>query len=220
MLRIRDNEMNELVKVLGKFFTRDFLYIIGGASIVTSILYTRDICINTLDEEPIEIKIFVIGVCYVLGYITQDGLSFLTPSIVTTSQVEEPCKFMKRAYKRFTKDKWEQIPRIDYVKTRIELEKKYPQRDALKELDRTISLKQVGTTMGSCWLVSAFIIIVNGIFSKTLQVIELGAIIIALAIILLIIGRLKGMQQYQILHRLNSADTRNKSKSDKNDRNS
>ena len=194
--------MNELVKVIGKFFTRDFLYIVGGASVVISILYSLDYDIAI--EHPIEIKIFVVGVCYVLGYLIQDALS-LTP-LITTHQVE-PKKFLKWIYKRFTKKDWEQIPKIDYVQARIELEKKYQKvRGVLEEVERVISLKHIGTTMGSCWLIAAVILIIKGICSKITSIGVLGLIILSLGVLLLILGWLKGMQQYQLLHRLISAD--------------
>jgi hypothetical protein len=194
--------MGELVKILGKFFSRDFLYILGGASVLFSVLYAFDK--NIAGAYPVEIKIFVVGVCYVLGYLIQDVLS-LTP-LITTSQ-PKPKSFLKWIYKRFTKKNWERIHEVDYAITRIELTKKYQVKD-LEDLERLISLKHIGTTMGSCWLVSGLILIVKGIYSKIIHTDLFGFIVLALGVLLIILGWLKGMQQYQLLYRLTSADTK------------
>lgn len=76
--------MDGIIKALGKFLTRDIMYVIGGLSFLLSFSYAFGFILNYLDillENNIAFLVFL-GISYVTGYINQEILSF-TPILTT-----------------------------------------------------------------------------------------------------------------------------------------
>lgn len=80
--------MNELIKSLKDFIFRDIIYIIGGVSVILSLLYAFDE-MDVIGKKPsIFTVLYIAGIGYILGWLIQTIFSVF--HIVTTSQNYRP----------------------------------------------------------------------------------------------------------------------------------
>ena len=220
--------MNELAKVFKNFIYRDIVYIIGGFSVILTFLHTiGKICLLTKIDCTAG-YLYLAGIGYVIGYCIQDTASWI--GIVTTAGYFKPGPIRIWFYERFTREKWENVfPDINDQK-KEDREKKIFQR--LKETEfkikkkhraeheRIISLMLIGTTIGPCGLISAFLLLckivrwilckyfivflkslpkldslISAVFTEELLFdIGLAVGIIAVSVCLIILGWVKGME--------------------------
>ena len=101
--------MSELIKALGRFVARDLIYVIGGTTVILSFLYLFN-CLSS-DELPLAYSLFGAGLAYVVGYAIQDLCCLV--GLVTMADYFEPNCFVKRLYRRFTREDWCPIERFD-----------------------------------------------------------------------------------------------------------
>ena len=151
--------MVELIKALGRFVARDLVFIVGGSTVILSTAYAFD------RRYPVDLPAtyYLLGAAfaYVLGYAIQD-LFGLTP-ILTMADYFQPNCFVRWLYRRFTREQWQDIPAFDPYELDVTIRAR--ESAGLAFLERLVSIRQVGSTMGSCMLVAAIPVYLRA-FSK------------------------------------------------------
>ena len=193
--------MNAIIKALGKFLGRDFMYVIGGASFLLSAFFAVGYKFSNdfeLMNKPI-VSILALGFAYVAGYINQEVVC-LTP-LLTTSIVH-PCRLLRWFYKKFTRSEFKDLPDIEYTSERIRLSKCF-EEERLEDLERIITLKHIGSAVGSNWLLASAILFIR-YFAKRDQylILVIAIYFLVAALSLILIAWIKGMQQYSIMNNL------------------
>lgn len=194
--------IRKLAESLSYFVTRDVLYVVGGSSVILSFLYLFDRLPGS--DLPTVWYVLGAGIAYVIGYAIQDGLS-LTP-ITTTQSVIHPNRVVKKLYEWFAGPPWKDIPDHDHELATILVTEQAGER-TIAELRRIISIKQIGTTMGSCWLVGGLALTARCVLKTSGYGIFLAVATIVFAALLLALGWVKGAQQAQRVYRLYDALT-------------
>ena len=191
--------MDELVKTLKHFIYRDLLYVIGGGAVIVSFLYL----FGQLDLQKIPTAVYLLGagIAYVIGYAIQDGLS-LTP-VITTVPVSKPGRIVKRLYKCFLGREWQELDSFDLDAESIRINEDANERSRT-QLERIISLKHIGTTMGSCGLVSALPLAFKAVETKGGFDFTLVGLVSLASIVLLALSWVKAAQEAEYIARLRS----------------
>jgi len=194
--------MNELAKSLSKFLNRDLMYIIGGVSFFISCLFFAEIKLEKIYNISSNyiVTLYFIGISYIIGYMNQEILS-LTP-LLTTNKVK-PNKFLKWLYQKFTNstlNEWKSI--TDYTADIITIRNHYKD-ESLAEIERIVILKQIGSAIGSNWLLSSMILFIKYFATNHNKYILFIALYLFMAsIFLIIIAWIKGMQQFNTMEKL------------------
>lgn len=191
--------MNELVKILRHFITRDMIYIIGGTSIVLSFLHMWD-ALSILTPTTL-IHWIGIGFVWLIGYLIQEFFSLL--HIVTTKPPRNPPNVMKLLYNLFQHKKWQDIGLFDFEEARIKIYEKASERN-IARLQRIITLKQAGSTMGPCFLTSGIILIIKSAMNGAPVDITLAIIIPILGVIFVSTSWIKLEEEMQYVRLLSS----------------
>lgn len=201
--------MDELVKVVKDFIYRDVLYIISGYSVVVSFTYLFFNINILLKSTSTLTQLIFAGFCYIIGYCIQDGLS-LTP-LVKTSPITDPSSFIKKMYRRLENysegedidDLWKDLKNFDSRKKMFVLTENASD-ERMKQYNRTISLKQIGTTGGSSAFICFVLLLskwlpqyINGEFKW--ELVQLTFIVLFVSSILLTLGWVKGVHQQHLL---------------------
>ncbi|MEM1056504.1 MAG: hypothetical protein AAGI52_13355 [Bacteroidota bacterium] len=194
--------MNELVRSLSQFISRDIFYILGGASVLASGLYA----LGELDRLGTSTPeyIFFAGLSYVIGYAVQDGLS-LTPLVSTKglsgSDPHNPNRFVRWLYRRFERKPWGHIPR-EFDRPKASRDLRRPGNEGLVIVyERVVTLKQIGTTMGPCFFLAGCFLLGRAAFVSR-DPLDWSASLFAFAFgsLLLCLGWLKASQQVRYLY--------------------
>lgn len=195
--------MDSFVKAVEKFLTRDLLYILGGGSLIFSILYYFNIALpEKLESYQI---IFGAGIAYVLGYIIQEIIS-LTP-ILTTSHFK-PNRFVRWLYKRFSNNDLSKDLNMTNLEAFFTIYPSLSDRQ-IEQIERTITLKHVGSTMGANWLVSSLFTLLKALESYSSFDIFMAIGLLLLSLFLIFLSWIKGAQQMQIFYELDEAKKNN-----------
>lgn len=145
-----------------------------------------------------------IGLSYIVGYVVQE-LVHMT-RIVTVHAWSPPGNVEKRLYQWYTKKDWKEYKKNDdfdefefalhpYMKSEEDL----PDR-GFAFLQRYITLKHVGITIGANLLVAGCLLIIQSWVSGwDGHNISLAIATIVLSLMLLIFGRIKGLEQYRYM---------------------
>jgi len=188
--------MNEIIKGLGKFLSRDLMYVIGGSSFLLSISFAFGLDFNVIAEltKNTVLTLFMLGVAYVLGYINQEVLC-LSP-LLTTSKIKNPNRFLQWVYLRFTKSAFKQPNDFEYTSERIKLLKHYKEEE-LKDFERIVALKHIGSAVGSNWFISSIILLFT-CYTKSVSHVGwiFSSYLLFAALALILLAWIKGMQQY------------------------
>ncbi len=193
--------MEALINALGKFLMRDLSFIVGGSAIILSFLFVFEKP-NLEELSKLSIVLYFVGAgfAYAVGYSVQEVFTLL--GLVRTKAGVSPNWFCRVLYRLFERRPVEfpVVDRIEYDKAKLWLFKDAPKRFQ-DDHERTESLKQVGTTLGPCLIVSAIILFGKrwlhtdqDPFAKALVY---GALL--LGVILCSLGWLKVTQQAQYL---------------------
>ncbi|MCK5272143.1 MAG: hypothetical protein KAJ52_06180 [Sedimentisphaerales bacterium] len=185
--------MNELLKALKQFVTRDIIYIIGGSAILFSFTYCFNIKITK--NMPLIIQLFGIAMSYVIGYVVQELFCFMHCTRIYCSSFN-PNGLIKKLYERYTRMEIGEITKIDNIEADIEIYK-HPTKNVIGIYERIITLKQVGTTIGPCLLFSSIFTLIH-IFTNGSSVgfdVALICCSITLGVILIFLGWFKYIQQ-------------------------
>ena len=193
--------MTDIIKGLGKFLSRDLMYVIGGGTFLFSIVLASGLKFTPILEllDKPAFAIILAGIAYVIGYLNQEVISLT--HIVTTSR-PKPNRFLCWWYKRFTGFSFIDPPPFDYTTEWIRLLDAY-REEQLAEFERIISLKHIGSAVGSNWFLSSLVLVTTFLIDRK----ELLAIIISPWLFLASLGLIltawiKGMQQYSTMYNL------------------
>ena len=146
----REEEMDELVKSLRYYISRDLVFLVSGGSVVATFLYVSTDS-PWIDAGHWPGVVLAAGIGYVIGYAAQDLASIF--GLVTTAPVREPGCFMREVYKRFNGMSWEDI--TQEMKSLYETQGKYERASAkgdAPDYERIVMLMQIGTSGGPCAL--------------------------------------------------------------------
>ena len=184
--------IKEIFGTLKDFIYRDLFYVVGGISVLLSATFAFDI--------PITYKgwtgVYITLLGYVVGYTLQEIVSII--GLVTTSY-KQPNAFIKWIGKRFSPSEcWESLPpveKLDLAELRNCLDK-HCNESCKSRINRTINLKQVGSSMGSSLLITTIILILAAIKHPCDHwYIPLAAASLLLTLFLIIINWIKQTQQ-------------------------
>lgn len=206
--------MASLPKHLEVFITRDIIYMIGGSCVIGSFLYASGdvypglvpkLMLALARKEPIPLVLLAAGIAYVVGYALQDFCSIW--GFVTTLDVLEPHPVVQRIvgflYRRFTGQdyKWRDLQAMARDRDGFERKKKramalyLSNEDNRFEHQRTITLMQIGTTMGPCCLTSSCVVFWKYFArGKPPFDLKLGLIVLAFGLIFIAAAWLKAAQ--------------------------
>lgn len=178
----------ELIKMLRKILYRDFYYVLSGALIITTIQKLEISSYSLFSINGSLITIFFIGACHAVGYVNQE-LWAQFPWLTVSTNHGSFNKFLSEFYRRHTSEPWK-----DRDCTKPTPKEKIDQ----DLLDRTIDLKQIGSSMGSCGMSLSIITIYGYIGEKfTWHSVILSMI---MAVSFLFIAWLKTMQASKIIY--------------------
>jgi hypothetical protein len=190
------NAMDELVKSLANRITRDFAYFIGGGTLILSVWL---VCLPEsgfpYERVPSIAYFLLLGIAYVVGFVVQELFS-LIPGFSTTLIIGNWRSFYRRAlaslYEIYTREQWnDNIEGYRVVDAYNEIGKRSEPIKAL--IDRTATLKHLGTCIGPCALLSGFLLALSGCHPW------LGIALLVIGVVLIALGRLKTMQQIAFL---------------------
>lgn len=205
--------MDELIKALRHFITRDVVYIFGGSTVFVFFVYL----FNLLDLNQLGLILsnsekysgwvmaplvaMGLGSMWVIGYMLQELFS-LTP-IVVTKPLNKVSRRDKWLYHKFHHCEWLDIGEFDFEDARLEVNE-LASEDNKAELQRIVMLKHVGTTLGACILTCSVLIVAYPLISPAKVNTELLVFSIAISLAFLIVGRIKVLEEMQFIYRFNS----------------
>ena len=186
--------MDELVRALRHFITRDLIFLVGGGSVVASFVYTFGQ--PPTPRDPVVLYLLAAGISYVVGYALQDA-SGLLPVLPTTAP-RKLNRYQRRLFEWYTREQWQDIPETtDFQRAEEGLQ----HERQIAWLERITSLRQVCTTVAPCWVVSAGLLGVRR-WQKGAQDFDLP-VALAAFVIAVVLGHLawvKAAQEARYLH--------------------
>ncbi len=198
--------MEALLKALEKFLMRDIVFIVGGAAIILSFLFVY--CRLPTKEWPVVFYIFYTGIAYGVGYAVQDLLILLR--LNRSKAGDSPNWLGKSLFWLFDRKKAVYVEACKYEAAKRWLYDKGPQRFR-DDHERTESLKQVGMTLGPCFVISGAIILGRPLLLKFEFERALAISAVALGVVLWLLGWLKATQQGQYMLRRAPLDSNDNS---------
>jgi hypothetical protein len=181
--------MEPIIRALGRFASRDLMYVVGGLSVILAFKLAFDIQIIPIDPSTAQL-FFAIGLAYPLGYVVPGTLSLTR--LLTTSIVLRPPSCLRSIFSWWAGMDWNVPCGFDAHEAYYQLYKAEPEQIAAFE--RPIFLKHIGTTIGANWLVCALLLFIAGH-----RPVAAAALLASLLLILL--GWLEGMEANLALHR-------------------
>lgn len=179
------------------------MFLFGGSIVLASLLYS--ISLLEIVEPSILIGALFIGFSYVLGWVIQDVSCIL--GLVRVEPYVAPKRFYLWLYKRLLGEEWEDIDlSTESLRERKVRVYEHASERNLIEIERFISLKQVGATISPSSLIASGILFSKYIVSGCGCPLELAAGIglLALAVLLIPLNRIKAAQQAQYVWRLSN----------------
>lgn len=178
-----ENSNNIFNRIYENFFTRDFCYILGGSLLLIIIKYAWDRniidLINYITENLLKFIVFILF-SYVVGVISQEGLSFI--KVVNTSTEIPPSH-------------------NNYLLVIEDIRKNYSEL-TLREIERVIFLKHFGACVGGASLISSIVLLVIVVKFQKVQDYFLLCILILFTVVCLKENIIKKKQQDKILEDL------------------
>jgi hypothetical protein len=183
------------------------MYVLGGSTVILSALSTifyREEFIDLVKAEyPVPIYLFFLGISYVIGYGILEAMRLigLVPSIFWKEPSERGLSLFKNLYRKFFGEVWKDVTVNNPYRLAIDIYDKSGDRSYIS-LQRIISMKHIGSTMGSSFLVSGLILLITGC--------PLSIILLVSSAVLLFIGWLKAAHQIKYMVALNEANQKDK----------
>jgi len=187
--------METLVRALGRFVSRDIPRVLGGMSVVISFLLLFDLSIPYDASTPV--ILFAAGVAYVLGYLLE-GILSMTPLINTSVVVQAP-KLMQRLYRSWARRPFSVPTSFDSY---AEYFRMYAEAtpESTAAIERIITLKHIGTTMGANWLVCSLLLGIKCGLQYTHLYVALAVMALVASLALITLGWLQALQVNQALY--------------------
>jgi hypothetical protein len=197
--------MSDWATLFRNFIYRDVAFILGGSIVLASAAYCFDLWDpNALREFPIFYVILFAALAYVVGYAVQDFLGIFR--ISTTATPYTPRCVMRCIFWCFTRMNWTNINYGNSPEFEIDMDRRDVPPRTVQALDRIVSLKVVSMCVGACLLASALFVLchrptqwfISGMsFRWSHFDIVLGLVCFGFGLVLIILGRLKAMQEMQ-----------------------
>jgi hypothetical protein len=111
-----------------------------------------------------------------------------------TGSYLEPRGLTQILFRLFVGREWERIPDFDYEVAMTLIDRRAPRR-SIDRLERTIALKHVGVTIGSCGLSAGILLAINAVCTKVAFDIAIASATLVLSTILSALGAVKRAQQ-------------------------
>jgi hypothetical protein len=193
--------MDEFLKASKDFLTRDFAYVLGGGSVIASILWTYDPpSLPHSSDIPLEIYLFIAGLSYIIGYLVQEAFS-LSGTITTAWITALPFpRIMEPLYTRFTGEIWQTCGHREDLRRGFENLAKENDR-VWADYQRIISFKNVSATTAANGSVCSIILLTNVLKTCAMfdVVLLVGALFLSIAAC--VMTWIKAGQQAQTLWR-------------------
>ena len=183
--------INEIIKSLEQFITRDLTYITGGSTIIISFFYCYDY--NYGNKIQMIFQIYAIAISYILGYVFQELFCFLHITR-TNCSLYNPGWLVRKIYKLYVRKDLGKIKTFDQLEYEIKI-LQHSSKDVVGEYQRIITLKQIGTTIGPCLVIASIFICIRVIRTKSIIDIILLLQSLGIGMILISLGWLKLAQQ-------------------------
>ena len=189
--------MGELVKAFEKFIMRDLSYVTGGATVIMSFLHSFD----RLPGTSTSTVWYFLGVAfaYVVGYTIQDALGVCR--IIRMKARHAPNRLAIWLYERYDREHPRTFDEAEYDKGKCWLYTYAPQRFK-DDHERIEGLKQVGFTVGPCFVISGIILLLKRCCSAmdTFDL-TMSCALLVIGTLLILLGWLKVTQQAQYVLR-------------------
>ena len=197
--------MSDWATLFRNFIYRDVAFILGGSIVLASATYCFDLWDpNALREFPISYVILFAALAYVVGYAVQDFLGIFR--ISTTATPYAPRCFMRCVFCCFTRRNWTEVSYGNSPEFEIDMDRRDVPPRTLQALDRIVSLKVVSMCVGACFLPSALFVfchrpaqwLLSGMSLRWSHFdIVLSLVCLGFGLVLIVLGRLKAMQEMQ-----------------------
>jgi hypothetical protein len=212
--------MVDILKSLTNKITRDLAYPIGGGTVIGCAWLTfsaQGTSIELLNTSII-VQVLLIGIAYVVGFVVQELFS-LIPGFSTTLYIKNwRCWFrcsLRWLYTCYTRECFSHQERGFSDAEVYKILDGNLENSVLKDvIDRTATLKHIGTCIGPCFIVGGFFLCFIICRSKVTFITCLSLLLVGL-FLFVIVGRLKTMQEISYLRcletELRSSDAPDKS---------
>lgn len=185
--------MDEIIKAFREFIARDLVLIISGAVVVGTFLHI----FKRVPEPNDSWVLFALlaGIAYFVAYAIQDALCILR--VLPSAPVSNPPAFVRWMYKGLYHDRkqWTTIEKeIECDEARHKIP---PERQP--ELERLITLQQIGTAGGPCIFLSGVGFLVEWLQSRSSFDIAVAVAGCAVGLVLVSLAWLKAAQRAQFL---------------------
>jgi len=197
--------MDSLVRALGRFVQRDIPYVIGGSSIILAFLKLIDFDFTT--DPPTALLLLTVGIAHPVGYIVEGTMS-LTPLVNTSIVIKHGClsgPFLKGCFERWARKSWTVPPHFDAHRAYYRMYGKPPEETA--SIERVVFLKQIGTAIGSCWLVCSFLFAASWYRSGNSKLLVVAGVACFVSLLLTLFGWLQAMEANLALFDDSEAET-------------
>jgi len=191
--------MNEFIKAVSKFISRDVSFVIGGGSIIGSFIFLFDPkLLKDLQPLPIWFLLFLAAVAYVVGFVTQEGFSLM--SIVTTAAISPGKNYLKHLFEVWDRSKWEVPDYFNDLKWYLSVLDSGDKNQRLIDcIERIINLQIMGAAVGSSWFVSTVLLTVKSCLEPEPVNIAMTFFTLMFSVVLIECSWLQGMMRRKAL---------------------
>lgn len=177
--------MNEFIKAFSRFISRDLILLIGGGWVVGAFLYLFD-RVPAANDFWILFSLLA-GVGYFVAYALQDVICLT--GITTTTQVNNPNRFVLWMYKRYMHEDW----LTTEVKESLQptCERRRP------DFERIVMFQLIGTAGGPCMAVCGILLITRWLWCGETFDLFMALAAMTLSLVLICLSWLKGAQRAQ-----------------------
>lgn len=191
--RRRSTLLDEVIKAFRDFIARDLVLIISGGVVVGTFL--RIFKRVPKPNDSWVLFALLAGIAYFVAYAIQDMLCALR--VLPSAPVRKPCAFVRWMYKSLYHEQWKTIERkieLDEARHKVPLERQ-------PELERLITLQQIGTAGGPCMFLSGVGFLVECLQSRSSFDVAVAVTGFAVGLVLVCLAWLKAAQRAQFLAR-------------------
>ena len=186
--------MDELLRAIRHFITRDLVFLVAGAITVGAFLYRFDRL--PLGSVGLPLLLLAAGVCYVVGFTIQALASLL--KLVTTEQLRVPGRFTRWLFHWLTGEVWSDVPAsIDRAAVRRSLGEVEVAR-----IERVVMLKQLCASVGPSSFLAGGIVLTRYLALSQPFDLYLSIAAFLSGLVLIPLARLKAAQEAKAYHRL------------------
>ncbi len=183
--------LDEVIKAFREFIARDLVFIISGAVVVGTFLHI----FKRVPEPNDSWVLFALlaGIAYFVAYAIQDTLCVFR--VLPSAPVSNPGAFVRWMYKGLYRRQWTTIEReieLDEARHKVP-----PERQP--ELERLITLQQIGTAGGPCIFLSGIGFLVEWLQSRSSFDFAVAVAGCAVGLVLACLAWLKAAQRAQFL---------------------